>query len=203
MGRVGACADNAAMESFFALLRKNLLDRQRWATREELRFAIVTWIKRAYLRRRQQAVPGRLTPLEFETILMAGSHQRRMRRMPRLARFCRLSRLPSHQPALPEDLDPDHHQPARQGLGRHPGRARPGISLNAVNAHHGRTRRRPSQSGSVCGVNRTPRVLSDLASPRGVESGKTRERQSAVARARSRCWVAIVVPDTRRTCRAP
>jgi putative transposase len=32
MGRVGACGDNAAMESFFALLQKNVLDRQRWAT---------------------------------------------------------------------------------------------------------------------------------------------------------------------------
>jgi transposase InsO family protein len=30
MGRVGACGDNAAMESFFALLQKNVLDRQRW-----------------------------------------------------------------------------------------------------------------------------------------------------------------------------
>jgi transposase InsO family protein len=32
MGRVGACADNAAMESFFSLLQKNVLDRQRWTT---------------------------------------------------------------------------------------------------------------------------------------------------------------------------
>ena len=32
MGRVGACGDNAAMESFFALLQKNVLDRQRWST---------------------------------------------------------------------------------------------------------------------------------------------------------------------------
>ncbi len=43
MGRVGACADNAAMESFFALLQKNVLDRKRWSTREELRLAIVIW----------------------------------------------------------------------------------------------------------------------------------------------------------------
>jgi putative transposase len=42
MGRVGACGDNAAMESFFALLQKNVLDRQRWDTREELRLAIIT-----------------------------------------------------------------------------------------------------------------------------------------------------------------
>ena len=37
MGRVGACGDNAAMESFFSLLQKNVLDRQRWTSREELR----------------------------------------------------------------------------------------------------------------------------------------------------------------------
>ena len=41
MGRVGACGDNAAMESFFALLQKNVLDRQRWSTREQLRLAII------------------------------------------------------------------------------------------------------------------------------------------------------------------
>lgn len=28
LGRVGACGDNAAMESFFSLLHKNVLDRQ-------------------------------------------------------------------------------------------------------------------------------------------------------------------------------
>jgi putative transposase len=60
MGRVGACGDNAAMESFFALLQKNVLDRQRWATREELRLAIITWIERTYHRRRRQRRLGRL-----------------------------------------------------------------------------------------------------------------------------------------------
>jgi transposase InsO family protein len=38
------------MESFFALLQKNVLDRRTWATREELRIAIVTWIERTYHR---------------------------------------------------------------------------------------------------------------------------------------------------------
>jgi putative transposase len=42
MGRVGARADNAATESFFSLLQKNVLNRKCWATREELRLAIVT-----------------------------------------------------------------------------------------------------------------------------------------------------------------
>ncbi|WP_144998402.1 IS3 family transposase [Kocuria marina] len=69
MGRVGAADDNAAMESFFALLQKNVLDRRRWATRQELRMAIVVWIERTYHRRRRQAALGRLTPIEYETIM--------------------------------------------------------------------------------------------------------------------------------------
>ena len=68
MGRVGACGDNAAMESFFALLQKNVLDRQRWQNREQLRLAIITWIERTYHRRRRQRRLGRLTPIEYETI---------------------------------------------------------------------------------------------------------------------------------------
>jgi putative transposase len=68
MGRVGAAGDNAAMESFFALLQKNVLDPQRWATRQDLRLAIVTWIERTYHRRRRQDRLGRLTPIEFETL---------------------------------------------------------------------------------------------------------------------------------------
>ena len=71
MGRVGACGDNAAMESFFSLLQKNVLDRQRWSNREELRVAIVIWIERTYHRRRRQRGLGRLTPIEYETLNIA------------------------------------------------------------------------------------------------------------------------------------
>ncbi|WP_425433637.1 integrase core domain-containing protein, partial [Kineococcus rhizosphaerae] len=69
MGRVGAAGDNAAMESFFGLLQNNVLDRRQWSTREELRIAIVTWIERTYHRRRRQSGLGRLTPIEYETIM--------------------------------------------------------------------------------------------------------------------------------------
>lgn len=69
MGQVGSAGDNAAPESFFSLLQKNVLDRQRWATREDLRIAIVTWIERTYHRRRRQAALGRLTPVEYELIM--------------------------------------------------------------------------------------------------------------------------------------
>ena len=68
MGRVGACQDNAAMESFFSLLQKNVLNRRRWTTRDELRLAIVTWIEKTYHRRRRQDRLGRLTPIEFEAL---------------------------------------------------------------------------------------------------------------------------------------
>ena len=69
MGQVASAADNAAMESFFSLLQKNVLDRRPWRTREQLRIAIVTWIERTYHRRRRQASLGRLTPVEFETVM--------------------------------------------------------------------------------------------------------------------------------------
>ena len=75
MGRVGAAGDNAAMESFFSLLQKNVLDRRRWDTREQLRIAIVTWIERTYHRRRRQAGLGRLTPIEFEAIMTTPASQ--------------------------------------------------------------------------------------------------------------------------------
>jgi transposase InsO family protein len=69
MGQVASAGDNAAMESFFSLLQKNVLNRRRWATRDDLRIAIVTWIERTYHRRRRQARLGRLTPIEFEAIM--------------------------------------------------------------------------------------------------------------------------------------
>ena len=68
MGRSGTCADNAAMESFFALVQGNVFNRQRWQTREELRLAIVLWIERTYHRRRRQRGLGKLTPVEFEAV---------------------------------------------------------------------------------------------------------------------------------------
>jgi putative transposase len=69
MGQVGSAGDNAAMESFFSLLQKNVLNRQTWDSRDQLRIAIVTWIERTYHRRRRQTALGRLTPIEYELIM--------------------------------------------------------------------------------------------------------------------------------------
>ena len=75
MGRVGAAGDNAAMESFFALLQNNVLNRHRWNTRHQLRIAIISWIERTYHRRRRQQRLGRLTPIEYETIMTTTNAQ--------------------------------------------------------------------------------------------------------------------------------
>lgn len=66
MGRVASAGDNAAMESFWSLLQKNVLNQQQWPTREQLHYAIVLWIEHTYNRRRRQRRLGRLTPVEFE-----------------------------------------------------------------------------------------------------------------------------------------
>ncbi len=69
MGQVGSSPDNAAMESFFSLLQKNVLNRKAlWASREELHNAIVHWIEATYHRRRRQRGLGKLTPIEYEAL---------------------------------------------------------------------------------------------------------------------------------------
>ena len=66
MGRVASAGDNAAMESFFSLLQRNVLNRRRWRTRAELRNEVVFWIEHTYNNRRRQRALGKLTPVEFE-----------------------------------------------------------------------------------------------------------------------------------------
>jgi putative transposase len=75
MGRVASAGDNAAMESFFALLQQNVLDRRRWRTRAELRYEIIYWIEHTYNRRRRQRRLGRLTPVEFELAFTPAAHK--------------------------------------------------------------------------------------------------------------------------------
>jgi len=69
MGRVASAGDNAAMESFWSLLQTNVLNQQRWRTRQDLRLAIVVWIEKKYHRQRGQDALGGLTPIEFEATI--------------------------------------------------------------------------------------------------------------------------------------
>ncbi len=76
MGRVGAAGDNAAMESFWSLLQTNVLNQQRWTTRQELRLAIVVWIERKYHRQRAQDTLGGLTRSSSKRSWPSRSHSR-------------------------------------------------------------------------------------------------------------------------------
>jgi len=66
MSRPGRPADNAAMESFFASLQTELLDRRRWVSRSELQTAIFHYIEAFYNRKRRHSTLGYLSPHEFE-----------------------------------------------------------------------------------------------------------------------------------------
>lgn len=75
MGRVGAAGDNAAMESFWSLLQTNVLNQQRWATRHELRLAIVVWIERKYHRQRaQDTLGGRGASCQYARVVGSVPH---------------------------------------------------------------------------------------------------------------------------------
>jgi transposase InsO family protein len=64
-GRTGSCLDNAVAESFFATLKVELVDRQRYRTRAEARGAIFAWIA-YYNHRRLHSTIGYLSPVEWE-----------------------------------------------------------------------------------------------------------------------------------------
>lgn len=66
MGSVGDALDNAVAESFFATLQTELLDRQSWRTRQQLRTAIFDFIEVFYNRQRRHSTLGYLSPLAFE-----------------------------------------------------------------------------------------------------------------------------------------
>ena len=66
MSRPGNCWDNAVVESFFASLKTELIDRRRFQTRQEAQRAIFTYIEGFYNRRRRHSTLGYRSPLEFE-----------------------------------------------------------------------------------------------------------------------------------------
>lgn len=67
MGTVGDAYDNALAESFWATLQTELLDRQKWATRSQLRAAVFDYIEVFYNRKRLHSSLGYKSPVEFET----------------------------------------------------------------------------------------------------------------------------------------
>ena len=68
MGSRGDCFDNAVAESFFATLKKELIRRQAWPTRAELRTAVFDYIEIFYNATRRHSTLGMLSPEQYEMI---------------------------------------------------------------------------------------------------------------------------------------
>jgi putative transposase len=66
MSRRGNCWDNAAMESFFGTLKKELVHHERYRTRAEARSSIFEYIEMFYNRERLHSTLGYLSPDDFE-----------------------------------------------------------------------------------------------------------------------------------------
>lgn len=66
MGSRGDCYDNAPMESFFATLECELLDRHRFPTRTAARMAVFDFIEGFDNTRRRHSALGYCSPTEYE-----------------------------------------------------------------------------------------------------------------------------------------
>lgn len=66
MGSIGDCVDNAMMESFWARVQVELLNRRRWRTRLELSTALLEYLEIFHNRQRRHSALGMLSPVEYE-----------------------------------------------------------------------------------------------------------------------------------------
>jgi transposase InsO family protein len=75
MGSVGDCYDNAVAETFFATLKKELVYRRSWATRQELRSEVFEYIEGFYNPRRRHSTLGMLSPDRRVNVLISLARQ--------------------------------------------------------------------------------------------------------------------------------
>lgn len=66
MSAKGDCYDNACMESFFTTLKKELVYRRRFKTREEAKLAIINYIETWYNSKRCHSSLDYMSPMEYE-----------------------------------------------------------------------------------------------------------------------------------------
>lgn len=66
MGATGVCWDNAAAESFFGTLKRELAGRRRWATRADARRDLIRWIEGWFNTRRLHSSLDYHSPIEHE-----------------------------------------------------------------------------------------------------------------------------------------
>ncbi len=76
MGRTGICFDNAGAESFFATLKRELVDRYVWDDQMILRFHVFEWIEDWYNKRRLHTTLGNIPPAQAYANFRAGQATR-------------------------------------------------------------------------------------------------------------------------------
>ncbi len=62
----GNCYDNAVVESFFGILKRERVNRVRYRTREEARADVFEYIECFYNRKRRHGYLGNISPADFE-----------------------------------------------------------------------------------------------------------------------------------------
>ena len=75
MGRVGSALDNAVAESFNSTLEFELLSRRRFATKDDARRELASYIDR-YNHRRRHSSAAMLAPVAYEAVLAERAHER-------------------------------------------------------------------------------------------------------------------------------
>jgi putative transposase len=70
MSARGSCYDNAPVESFFALLKRERIRRRTYRSRKEAKADVFDYIECFYNRRRSHTYLGYLTPVEYENRTM-------------------------------------------------------------------------------------------------------------------------------------
>jgi transposase InsO family protein len=68
VGRKGECWDNAVAESFFATIKRELIDTRSWPTRAGLRRQVFEYIEGWYNTRRLHSSLGYLSPVQYEAV---------------------------------------------------------------------------------------------------------------------------------------
>ena len=66
MSGTGNCYDNAAIEGFFGLLKRERVHRRRYLTRQEARTDLFDYIEWFYNRKRRHGSAGRMSPFDYE-----------------------------------------------------------------------------------------------------------------------------------------
>jgi putative transposase len=71
MGSRGDAYDNAVAETFFATLKKELVNRRAWPSRLELQSAVFEYIEAFYNRRRRHSTLGMLSPIAYQQLRLS------------------------------------------------------------------------------------------------------------------------------------